>query len=120
MVKKIFFGLCILFCTACTSEIARQKASEYLSTHPGKPVTYPAGLDRPAQEKTYVIPELAKPNPQQKAATKAPESLVIPPKLAGVDISEDEDEDEEKKAEDKAEEVEPQEDEGGFIDRAQD
>jgi hypothetical protein len=119
MVKKIFFGLYILFCAACTSEIVRQKASEYLHTHPGKPVTYPAGLDQPAQEKTYVIPELAKPNPQQKEAAKAPESLVIPPKLAGVDVSVDEDE-EEKQAEDKAEEAEPQEDEGGFIDRAQD
>ena len=119
MVKKIFFGLCILCCTACTSEIARLKATEYLRTNPGKTVTYPAGIDQPVQEKTYVIPELAKPNPQQKAAVKAPESLIIPPKLAGVDISEDE-EDEEKKAEDKAEEVEPVEDEGGFIDRADD
>jgi uncharacterized lipoprotein len=116
MVKKILFGLCILFCTACTSEIARQKAGEYLRTEPGEPVTYPAGVDQPVQEKTYAIPELAKPNPQQKAAAEAPESLVVPPKLAGVDFSEDE----EKKAEDKAEEVEPVEDEGGFIDRAED
>jgi uncharacterized lipoprotein len=116
MVKKIFFGLCILFCTACTSEIVRQKASEYLRTEPGKPVTYPAGVDKPVQEKTYAIPELPKLNPQQKAAAEAPESLVVPPKLAGVDVSKDEDE--EKKAEDKAKEVEPAEDEGGFIERA--
>jgi hypothetical protein len=124
MVKKIVFGLCILFCTACTSEIARQKASEYLRTEPGKPVTYPADVDKPAQEKTYVIPELPRLNPQQKAAAEAPELLVVlvvPPKLAGVDVSkDDEDEDEKKKAEDKAEEVEPAEDEGGFIERADD
>jgi hypothetical protein len=115
MVKKIFFGLCILFCIACTSEIARVKGSEYLRTEPGKPVTYPAGVDRPAQEKTYLIPELAKPNAQQKEAAKAPELLILPPKLAGVDISEDKDEDEEKKDKEEADE---EDDEGGFIERA--
>ena len=110
MVRKIVFALCIaLFCSACSSEVKRLKETEYLRTQPGKPLVYPGDVDRPAQEKTYVIPESPK-APEQKPA-EAPELLVLPPRLAGVDVSEDPaDDGQEKPAEQAGDEVE------GFID----
>jgi uncharacterized lipoprotein len=117
MLNKILFGFCLsLLCVACTSEITRLKETEYLRTHPTKPVAYPAGVDQPAQEKTYVIPELPKPSPEQTTAAEAPELLVLPPKLAGVDTSEDAEGEETKKSEEEeAAELEKEEEEG-FLD----
>ena len=106
MVKKIVFVLCMsLLAISCGSEIRRLKETEYLRTQTSKPVVYPEGLDRPAQEKTFVIPAL----PQGAQTSEAPELLVLPPRLAGVDTSED-DEDA-KKSEDKEQGGNPQ-DEG--------
>lgn len=92
MVKKIAFACCLslLFATACSSEIKRQKETEYLRTQPGKPLVYPEGLDRPAQEKTFVIPELSKASPQP--GSQPPELLALPPRLSGVDVAADEEE----------------------------
>lgn len=93
MVKKIAFACCLslLFTAACSSEIKRQKETEYLRTQPGKPLVYPEGLDRPVQEKTFVIPELSK---AEQPASQPPELLALPPRLPGVDVSEDEEDEE--------------------------
>lgn len=112
MVKKVLFSLCItLFFTACASEITRLKQTEYLRTHPGKPVVYPGDVDQPMQEKSYAIPELPKSSAQ--ASSEPPELLALPPRLAGVDISKDEEDEEEneegQQVEDEPEELEPAE-----------
>lgn len=108
MVKKIVFALCVLLLGAsCGSEIRQLKETEYLRTHPGKPLVYPQDVDRPEQEKTYVIPQL--PKDQAQTSSEAPELLVLPPRLAGVDLSEDPEDKEKKKPED-------EEGEGGSLD----
>ncbi|HEX5056118.1 MAG TPA: hypothetical protein VFX02_06435 [Gammaproteobacteria bacterium] len=96
MIKKTVFALCMsLVVVACGSEVRRLKETEYLRTQTGKPVVYPEGLGRPTEEKTFIIPDL----PKGTQASEAPELLALPPRLAGVDLSEDEDD--EKKPEDK-------------------
>ncbi|HEY3488144.1 MAG TPA: hypothetical protein VGL10_08760 [Gammaproteobacteria bacterium] len=94
MIKNFYCVLGILLgSAACSSDVARLKATEYLRTQPGKPVTYPAGVDKPQQEKSYVIPEL--PKSAVKTESQPPELLEMPPRLSGVDVTPDEDEDEE-------------------------
>lgn len=108
MVKKTVFALCVsLLVVSCGSEVRRLKETEYLRTQTGKPLVYPQGLDHPAQEKTFVIPDLSK----QAQTSKEPELLVVPPRLAGVDMSEDKDD--EKKSGDKEKESKPGDE--GFI-----
>jgi uncharacterized lipoprotein len=94
MVKKIALACCLpLFFAACASEVKRLKETEYLRTQPGKPLVYPDGLDRPTQEKTYVIPELPKTSSQ--AATQPPELLALPPRLSGVELAGDDSDEQE-------------------------
>lgn len=112
MVKKIAFVCCLslVVAAACSSEVRQRKETEYLRTQPGKPLVYPGDLDRPVQEKTFVIPELTGSQP----ASQPPELLALPPRLSGVDVSED---DEDEQAEDSGDEatgeVKPGDD--GFI-----
>lgn len=89
MVNKSVYVLCIsLVCAACgPSEVRLLKESEYLRTQTAKPLVYPDDVDRPEQEKTYLIPDL--PKSQAKTAAQSPESLILPPLLAGVDLSEE-------------------------------
>ena len=115
MVKKLAFVICIvLLGTACGSEVRRLKQTEYLRTHPGKPLTYPQGVDRPEQEKTYVIPEL--PKAPAQTSSEAPELMVLPPRLAGVDLSEDSEDEKKEKSGDKTGEDVPLDE--GFIETA--
>jgi hypothetical protein len=100
MVKKILLGSCILLsCAACTSEVTRLKETEYLRTHSTKAVVYPEDVDKPAQEKSYQIPESSA---KSAAEAEAPELLALPPRLVGVDISDDEEDEESKESEDQA------------------
>lgn len=118
IVKKAFFGLCILlFCVACTSEITRLKQTEYLRTQPAKALVYPEGVAKPLQEKTYVIPELPK-AAQERTEPESPELLALPPRLAGVDISEDEDDEGDKEPQDQAVET-PEEGDEGFLEQTE-
>jgi uncharacterized lipoprotein len=115
MLNKILSGLCVLLvCTACASEAKRLKETEYLRTHPTKPVAYPADVDKPGQEKSYVVPELQK---GVKPVTEAdsPELLALPPRLAGVDLSEDKEEEKAKKPEEPV----PEQEDDGFLEGTQ-
>jgi uncharacterized lipoprotein len=108
MLKKTLFVFCLsLLCVACGSETKRLKDTQYLRTHPAKPVVYPEAVDKPAQERSYVVPELPK---TVKPVTEAdsPELLALPPRLAGVDLSEDKESEQNKKTEEPV----PQEDDG--------
>jgi uncharacterized lipoprotein len=114
MVKKTVLVLCVLLsCVACGSEIKRLKETEYLRTQPGKPVVYPEDIDSPAQEKIYVVPELPG---SERAASETPELLVLPPRLVGVDLAEDEEDEAGDESGDGAEEGKSVDD--GFLERA--
>jgi hypothetical protein len=87
----ILFICIALMAAGCGSEKLREHDLEYLKGRLGKPLIYPKEMDKPKQETTYHVIDVST---TQDSAPAAIEALQAPPRLAGVEVDEEDDEDE--------------------------
>lgn len=94
MHMKIIIFLLSLVVVACSGKIRLDSVQtfEYKDATPGKPLVFPAGVDKPEQTRTYEIPSAAE---HVTAANHDANDLVEPPRLVPIP-SDDDDEDQDK------------------------
>jgi hypothetical protein len=93
----ILFICIALMAVGCGSEKLREHDLEYLKGRLGQPLIYPKEMDKPKQETTYHVVDVSA---TQDSTPAALEALQAPPRLAGVEVDEEDDEDEDDKKED--------------------